>query len=209
MTVAAIIKRVREYLDEVEAVNYTEVLNGSVPINDRIRSLIPECALYLSNGREMDDSITSTLTVDAEGMGTMEVPEDFGRLYEMRLSCWKRSVYDVVGIDSTLYAKQKSIATRGGTCRPVVAITPYNEGRRFELYSIPVWDKSVKVERAAYIPVADVGSDDANIDVDARKEALLCYMIAVRAARTYGNEAAVKLLGASLAEEQQKISLTK
>ena len=66
MTVAAIIKRVREYLDEVEAVNYTEVLNGSVPINDRIRSLIPECALYLSNGREMDDSITSTLTVDAQ-----------------------------------------------------------------------------------------------------------------------------------------------
>ncbi len=208
VTVGEIVRQVKEYLNEVPSVNSASVLNGSVPITERIRAIIPECAVFLMDGKDMPDRVKNSLAVDPDGMGTMEVPEDFGKLHELRLSCWKRSVFGTIGIGSGVYARQQNIVTRGGVCRPVVALVPYGNKRRLELYSIPVWDSRATVERATYVPVPDVSDDGNDIEMDEAKKALLCYMIAVRVARTYGQEDAVKLLNASLEEEQQKIIMT-
>ena len=198
MLVSDIIKQVREYLDEVSALNEAEVLNGSAPVDERIKAMIPECAVLLCNGKAMD---VSTFTIHSGGVGTIEVPADYGRLKELKLSCWSRSVYNTVDAESAAYRRQQNIVTRGGTVRPVVAIVPHGEGRMLELYSVPTWDSRVKVERATYVAVPDATSEYEDIAVSREKEVELCYMVAVRVARSYGNESAAQLLSASLSEQ--------
>ena len=198
MIVSDVIRLVREYLDEVDALNSVEVLNGSAPVDERIKAMIPECAIVFGNGQAMD---VSTFTVHSGGVGTIEVPADYGRLKELRLSCWSRSVYDTIDAESPAYRRQQSIVTRGGTVRPVVAIVPHGEGRMLELYSVPTWDSRVEVERAVYVAIPDASNDYEDIAVPRDRESALCYMIAVRVARSYGNDVAVQLLSSSLNEQ--------
>ena len=200
MTVKEIIKRVREYLDEVES-HDIDVMSGSVPVEERIKALIPECAIHYMEGKSMSDEVISSFAINATGMATMDVPSDWGRLTELRLSCWHRSVYDTIEVDSATYSRQQNLVTRGGTVRPVVAIVPYGEGRRLEMYSVPAWDNRVEVERAVYVPMPTITADTDEVEIRPDKEAALCYMIAIRVSRTYGNAQAVEMLNASLTEE--------
>lgn len=198
MIVRAIINQVKEYLDEVEALNDIEALNGSAPVEERIMRLIPECAVMYGEGKELD---CSSLIIDQSGVGRIVLPDDWGRLKELRMSCWSRSVYDTIGEDSALYSRQQQLVTRGGSRRPVVAIVPYGEGRVMELYSIPTWDSRVSVERATYVPYPYVVNEDSDVAVTVDNKASLCYMIAVRVARSYGRENAANMLSSSLQEE--------
>ncbi len=201
MLVVDIVARVREYLDEVEAVNGILKEYGSAPVTERIKALIPECAIHYMDGVSMGEKERNSFTVDATGVATMDVPSDWGRLYELRLNCWRRSVYATIEADSPQYRRQQQLVTRGGITRPVVAIVPYGEGRRLEMYSVPVWDSRVEIERATYVPLPTVADDNTDISIAQDKEVAMCYMIAVRVCRTYGKERAAELLRASLSEE--------
>lgn len=201
-------KRVREYLDEVNALNNVEVLNGSAPVDDRIKAMIPECAVAVGEGKDMfpTDEGGNIIPTDVEvlenGVVTMGIPADFGRLYELKMECWKRSVYEAIAHDTPQYRRQQNLVTRGGVVRPVVAIVPYKESRRLELYSVPVGDERAgKVERAMYVPVPTIENGDSEINISSDKAPVLCYMVAVRVARTYGNERAVALLSSTLSEQ--------
>lgn len=199
MKVGDIVKQVREYLDEVDALNSVEVLNGSAPVDERIMSIIPEVAVVLGEGKEMS---TTDVEVLENGVVTMDIPADFGRLYELKMACWKRSVYEAIAHDTPQYRRQQNLVTRGGTVRPVVALVPYGESRRLELYSVPVGDERAGlVERAMYVPVPTIEDGDTEINVSADKVPALCYMIAVRVARSYGNEQAAALLSSTLSEQ--------
>ena len=199
MKVSDIVKQVREYLDEVDALNAASVLNGSAPVDDRIKAMIPECAVAVGEGKQMPSTDVEVLE---NGVVTMGIPADFGRLYELKMACWKRSVYEAIAHDTPQYRRQHNLVTRGGTVRPVVAIVPYGESRRLELYSVPVGDGSAgDVERAMYVPVPTIKDGDTEINVSDDKKAVLCYMIAVRVARSYGNEKAVALLSSTLNEQ--------
>lgn len=198
MTVGDIIKRVREYLDEVGALNGAVELNGSAPVDERIKSIIPECAVVLGQGKAMD---VSSFVVGNGGVGLIDVPADYGRLQELRLSCWSRSVYEVVLPGTPQYRRQQNMVTRGGTVRPVVALVPKGEGRVLELYSVPTWDSRVKVDEASYVAVPVIESNDTDIAVSKDREPAMCYMVAMRVARTYGDEKAVALLSSTLNEE--------
>lgn len=201
MKVGDIVKQVREYLDEVDALNgVVEALNGSAPVDERIKSIIPECAVVLGQGKAMD---VSTFELRPDGVGTIEVPTDYGRLQELRLSCWSRSVYEAILPGTPQYRRQQNLVTRGGTVRPVVALVPKGEGRVLELYSVPIWDSRVKVDEASYVSVPVIENDKTEICVLKDRECALCYMIAMRVARTYGNEKAVALLSSTLNEEMQ------
>lgn len=200
MKVTAIIKKALIYLDEVGAMSDATFV-GSMPLEDVIMSLIPECALFYTTGKPMADEVLSSLYVNSSGVGFMDVPSDYGRLQELRLSCWHRSVYEAIGIDSAQYSRQHNLVTRGGLNRPVVAKVPDGDVYKFELYSVPLWDSRVKVERAFYVPRVEIGNEDVDIPIEAGKESLLCYMIAVRVARIHGNEKAAALLSASLQEQ--------
>lgn len=204
MKVRDIVSRVREYLDEVDAINNVEVLNGSTPVDSRIIELIPECAVMLMDGKPISEEIRSTFYVDETGKGVMDVPADWGRLYEIRLSCWQRSVYHTIEEHSEQYRRQHSKVTRGGVVRPVVAIVPYGDSRKLELYSVPAWDGRVSIDRASYVALPPIKDEDSDIDVREDKLSMLCYMIAVRVARTYGDAASVELLSHSLNEELAK-----
>ena len=199
MKVSDIVKQVREYLDEVDALNAASVLNGSAPVDERIKAMIPECAVAVGEGKQMPSTDVEVLE---NGVVTMSIPADFGRLYELKMACWKRSVYEAIAHDTPQYRRQHNLVTRGGTVRPVVAIVPYGESRRLELYSVPVGDGSAgDVERAMYVPVPTIKDGDTEINVSDDKKAVLCYMIAVRVARSYGNEKAVALLSSTLNEQ--------
>lgn len=199
MKVGDIVKRVREYLDEVNALNDVEVFNGSAPVDERIMSLIPECAVAMGEGVEMPTTNIGDLE---NGVLTMDVPADYGRLYELKMVCWKRSVYEAIAHDTPQYRRQQNLVTRGGVVRPVVAIVPYGNSRRFELYSVPAGDERSKVvERAMYVPVPTIENGDSEINISSDKVSVLCYMVAVRVARTYGNEQAVALLSSTLSEQ--------
>lgn len=199
MKVSDIVKQVREYLDEVDALNSVEVLNGSAPVDERIMSIIPEVAVVLGEGKEMS---TTDVEVLENGVVTMDIPADFGRLYELKMACWKRSVYEAIAHDTQQYRRQQNLVTRGGVVRPVVAIVPYGESRRLELYSVPIGDERAgDVERAMYVPVPTIEDGDTEINVSADKVPALCYMIAVRVARSYGNEQAAALLSSTLSEQ--------
>ena len=175
MKVSDIVKQVREYLDEVDALNAASVLNGSAPVDDRIKAMIPECAVAVGEGKQMPSTDVEVLE---NGVVTMGIPADFGRLYELKMACWKRSVYEAIAHDTPQYRRQHNLVTRGGTVRPVVAIVPYGESRRLELYSVPVGDGSAgRVERAMYVPVPTIEDGDTEINVSADKVPALCYMI--------------------------------
>ncbi|MBQ2979872.1 MAG: hypothetical protein IJE18_07170 [Bacteroidaceae bacterium] len=201
MKVSNIVAQVREYLDEVDALNDMEELNGSAPVDARIKSMIPECALIYMLAQPM----SGTLEVDAEGVGHYPVPADWGRLGELKLSCWRRPVYDTIAVGSAKYERQQHLVTRGGTVRPVVAIVPKGESRELELYSIPVYDATVTVEEATYVPRVVIASEEDDLSIPAERESAMCYMIATRVARSYGKERAVTMLSASLEEELQRI----
>lgn len=208
MKVSDIVKQVREYLDEVNALNNVEVLNGSAPVDDRIKAMIPECAVAVGEGKDMfpTDEGGNIIPTDVEvlenGVVTMSIPADFGRLYELKMECWKRSVYEAIAHDTPQYRRQQNLVTRGGVVRPVVAIVPYGESRRLELYSVPVGDERAgQVERAMYVPVPTIENGDSEINVSAEKAPVLCYMVAVRVARSYGNEQAAALLSSTLSEQ--------
>lgn len=208
MKVSDIVKRVREYLDEVNALNNVEVLNGSAPVDDRIKAMIPECAVAVGEGKDMfpTDEGGNIIPTDVEvlenGVVTMSIPADFGRLYELKMACWKRSVYEAIAHNTPQYRRQHNLVTRGGVVRPVVAIVPYGESRRLELYSVPVGDERAgQVERAMYVPVPTIENGDSEINVSAEKAPVLCYMVAVRVARSYGNEQAAALLSSTLSEQ--------
>lgn len=199
MKVSDIVKQVREYLDEVDALNAASVLNGSAPVDERIKAMIPECAVAVGEGKQMP---TTDVEVLENGVVTMGIPADFGRLYELKMACWKRSVYEAIAHDTPQYRRQQNLVTRGGVVRPVVAIVPYGESRRLELYSVPVGDERAgDVERAMYVPVPTITNGNSEVNVSDSKKAVLCYMIAVRVARSYGNEKAVALLSSTLNEQ--------
>ena len=199
MKVGDIVKQVREYLDEVDALNGVEVLNGSAPVDERIKSIIPECAVAMGEGVEMP---TTNIVDLANGVLTMDVPADYGRLYELKMVCWKRSVYEAIAHDTPQYRRQQNLVTRGGVVRPVVAIVPYGNSRRFELYSVPAGDERSKVvERAMYVPIPTIEDRDSEINISVEKAPMLCYMVAVRVARSYGNERAAALLSSTLSEQ--------
>ena len=161
--------------------------------------MIPECAVAVGEGKQMPSTDVEVLE---NGVVTMSIPADFGRLYELKMACWKRSVYEAIAHDTPQYRRQHNLVTRGGTVRPVVAIVPYGESRRLELYSVPVGDERAGiVERAMYVPVPTIKDGDTEINVSAEKAPVLCYMIAVRVARSYGNEKAVALLSSTLNEQ--------
>lgn len=205
MKVSDIVKQVREYLDEVDALNAASVLNGSAPVDERIKAMIPECAVAVGEGKEMP---TTDVEVLENGVVTMGIPADFGRLYELKMECWKRSVYEAIAHDTPQYRRQHNLVTRGGTVRPVVAIVPCGESRRLELYSVPVGDeKAGQVERAMYVPVPTIVDGDSEVNVSDSKKAVLCYMIAVRVARSYGNEQAAHLLSSTLNEQMAVTSI--
>ena len=199
MKVSDIVKQVREYLDEVDALNGASVLNGSAPVDERIKTIIPECAIVLGGGKELP---TESVEVSNSGVVTLDVPADFGRLYELKMKCWKRSVHEAIAHDTPQYRRQQNLVTRGGVVRPVVAIVPYGESRRLELYSVPVGDaRAGEVERAMYVPVPTIVDGDSEIKISSDKAPVLCYMVAVRVARSYGNEQAAALLSSTLSEQ--------
>ena len=215
MKVSDIVKQVREYLDEVDALNAASVLNGSAPVDERIMSIIPEVAVVfgegismpITNGMIFEDG-TTIMVVPEDGVVKMDIPANFGRLYELKMERWKRSVYDAIAHDTPQYRRQQNLVTRGGVVRPVVAIVPNGEGRRLELYSLPHGDaRAGRVERAMYVPVPTIEDGDTEINVSADKVPALCYMIAVRVARSYGNEQAAHLLSSTLNEQMTVTSI--
>ena len=205
MKVSDIVKQVREYLDEVDALNAASVLNGSAPVDERIKAMIPECAVAVGEGKQMPSTDVEVLE---NGVVTMGIPADFGRLYELKMACWKRSVYEAIAHDTPQYRRQHNLVTRGGVVRPVVAIVPYGDSRRLELYSVPIGDASAgDVERAMYVPVPTIVDGNSEVNVSDSKKAVLCYMIAVRVARSYGNEQAAHLLSSTLNEQMTVTSI--
>lgn len=151
-----IIQRTLTHLDELSV---TEVQYGApeFPIDKYVDEAVKRVVLAapihtLGGGNEWPTSAAMTIK---DGVGVVDIPEDFLRLIWFRLPSWKRGVAWPIYENSPEYARQMHRATRGGATKPVCAIV--EGGRKMELYSAVETDKTDF--RGAYFS-ADPISDD-------------------------------------------------
>jgi len=109
------------------------------------------------------DFSSATVTQDgSNAYGVIELPTDFLKLYALKMTDWQRTVSGEEVIDEShpRYRLQQYSATRGGTYKPVVAITWADDARHsgstparvLEYYSV---DSAHTISTALYIKSQD------------------------------------------------------
>ncbi len=94
-----------------------------------------------------------TETAEAPYGCAVDMPDDFVRLYVVRMGDWKYGVSDVITTDDVRYALQFSSVPglRGNPDRPVVALVPTANGNTLELFGSR--SRSVQVSELSYVPL--------------------------------------------------------
>lgn len=154
MTRDSIIKAVKVRLEELTPFNEgLVVLSGSSdvkPVNSYIDSLLNESAdeikMLLPLHMLTPDTLSGTVTID-DGVGYLELPDDYLRLYAIKASAWDREVNRPISTENPDYALQRNKYTRGKNVKPVVAIVHKTGKKTLELYSV----SSSELEKKYYI----------------------------------------------------------
>lgn len=117
--------------------------------------------------------------------GYVLLPDDFMRLVVFEMDDWERPVFDAIGTDHPLYARQRSRikALRGTAQRPVCALSVRGEGRVLEFYSCK--STEAQVSRAVYIPYPSIDSE-GGVDISERCYNAVIYTIAGLVLLSYG-----------------------
>lgn len=143
MTRAEIIKAVKVRLEELTPFDEgLVVLSGSSdvkPVTSYIDGLLNEAADEIKMLLPLHLLIPDTLSGSAsivDGVGYLELPADFLRLYAIKAKTWEREVNRPISTENPAYALQRNKYTRGKNAKPVVAIA-HKEGKKtLELYSL-------------------------------------------------------------------------
>ena len=69
------------------------------------------------------------------GLGKMDLPDDFLRIYAIKLNSWEREVNKAILTTDPEYKLQSNPYTRGKSTKPVVALNNTNILKYIELYS--------------------------------------------------------------------------
>lgn len=114
----------------------------------------------------LDDGIdiaSSPVTLQ-DGSGYIALPADFMRLVIFQLETWSRPVVTPISDTDPRYFMQKSrfLGIRGGTDKPVCAITTGVNGRVLEFFSIAPGTTAV-ILKAKYLPLPTIENDAIKI----------------------------------------------
>lgn len=152
------IEAVKTRIDEVSLL---ETAAGSVvgcpddsPVEVLADRLLDECcsevlakapAWRLTGASCMNPAIDET-----EGCGYVEVPDDFIRLLEFKMTEWHRPVTVAYEAGSDMALKQYNRFMRGGVCKPVCVLSHRHFKRVVEYFSVV---SEHTVEWFVYVPV--------------------------------------------------------
>ena len=126
-------------------------------IEDRVRILAPGVleSLILSSGREelreAAVALPGEVRIDSEGEATIACPDDFLRLFYIKMSDWHQPVTELTHLSDSLFLRQKSAwnGIRGNPERPVAVMDVSSVGKPvLKLYSS---GSGARLETALYI----------------------------------------------------------
>lgn len=154
MTRDNIIKAVKVRLEELTPFNEgLVVLSASSdvkPITSYIDALLDEAGneikMLLPLHMLTPDTLSATATI-TDGVGYLELPADYLRLYAIKAAEWHREVNRPISTQNPEYTLQRNPFTRGKKVKPVVAIAHQGGKHVLELYSLT----STTLEKKYYI----------------------------------------------------------
>ena len=183
MTRAEIIQAVKVKLEELSPFDEGMAVLGSQtdvkPLTSYIEQTLDEASdevlLFLPMHLLTPSDISNpTLTV-TDGVGYIDVPTDYHRLYCLMLSTWERPATRPISVDSPEYNAQQNKYTRGKNAKPVVAVAVKSGKRVFELYSAE--EAGVTVTKAQYIK---------KVKAEDNPDRLIPYIVLACAAKVCG-----------------------
>ena len=161
----SIINYVKAKLDELipegEGVVYSlsSDTNISDPLDLLINAHIDESTKDIINTAPLSvlvptaSTVTSGTSFTDVNTGYISLPSNFQRLSLLKMADWKRSITIPITPENTLYKRQSSKYTRGGTAKPVAVLTWKNISgtltRVIEYYSVL---ESHVIDYLLYIP---------------------------------------------------------
>lgn len=153
-----LIEAVKTRIDEM---NLLEVAAGAPvgcpddsPVEVLADRLLDECCqevlIKAPAWRLTGESFEGRAIEESDGTGYVDVPNDFVRLLEFKMSGWRRPVTVVYEMGCNMALKQYNRFMRGGVCKPVCVLSHRKSGRVIEYYSVA---SEHVVERFIYVPV--------------------------------------------------------
>ena len=134
-------------------------------IEDRVRILAPGILLNLLTAEDIHfncsgKQIPGELTINNDGVGILQLPEDFLKIVAIRSSDWKQTVTKTFEASDIIAEMQESRWTgiRGTPERPVIIHDIDSKGKSFlRLYSCT---QNAQLATALYLPIPEISSDD-------------------------------------------------
>ena len=172
--VSDVVREVKIILDE--NISETPVLvddPDQLQLDDHIKARIVDAVRSIHEAADsslLDDGLLIPLTVDGlptvqvnpDGSGYVKLPDDFMRLVIFKMTVWKRPVIMAISDTDPRYFLQKSrfMGIRGGVDKPICAITTGEASKVLEFYSLPPGELDTSVEKARYLPLPAIETDD-------------------------------------------------
>ncbi len=158
----ALINRVKVRLDELTP--FDEGLLVALPaadikpveayIDDKLDESAKEVLLRVPLHKLSPERVVSPTAITVgDGVGYVDCPADFLRLYSFKMEGWQREVEFPISEGNPNYKLQRNKHTRGGIAKPVVVISHRKtEAKQLEYYSLPDGVEH-RVEKFLYVPV--------------------------------------------------------
>lgn len=131
MTISELETKVLQRIDEVGGNNNTNSFPIKEMLNDATNRLLITAPLRLF--KNPTDFKTNVITVNADGSGSVILPNNFIRIISFKMNEWQRAITSVSDCHSAEYQKQFNKITRGGISKPKAFI----KGDKLEYFSLP------------------------------------------------------------------------
>lgn len=173
-----------------------DILNEIKPVYDYVDEQLPIAAnevllsapIHKLSATQADVSGINTL--NANGVCTIALPDDYLRLVKVKLTEWSTPVSIPISVDHPLYRQQHNKYTRGHQDKPVVAYVEVGSEKQLECYS---YTKISTVESLWYIQKFD--KENEYKDAIAELIALTC---ARKIFEIFGNTEQVTIMTAEV-----------
>lgn len=159
---ATLIKRVKVKLDELTP--FDEGLAVALPnadikpveayVDEALDEAAGEVLLRVPLHKLSPKRVVGAMAVPVgDGIGYVNCPDDFLRLYSFKMEGWQREVEYPISEGSFHYKLQRNKHTRGGVAKPVVVLNHRaTKAKQLEYYSLADGVEH-KVEKFLYIPM--------------------------------------------------------
>ena len=128
----------------------------------------------------------------ANGIGSLELPDDFLRLYALKVSTWQRDVCETISETHPAYALQRNPYTRGKSEKPVAVILHDGTKKKLECYSVT--GATPTVEKKLYVKRVAAEANPANLLI------YVIYLCAIKVYATIERPDMAKVMTDQLAE---------